>query len=140
MGKFEISDNFSFSYGLDSGEFINLWQSSVDTAGSQNYLMASGSTQNYNDPLQFAGMTLTNEFALYEQRVAGQGSQLTLRLDAYTNGSDEIFAFNNLQIHGQVAPASQVPEPVGMASLTLVALALAGIRRKVLDERSQCLC
>lgn len=118
MGDFEDSDTFTFEYSFDGTNFSDLFVSSVDTAGSQNYLMDSGQGVTLDDPVAINGTLLDDEFQTLSASVTGTGSELTIRFTAEANGGSEGFGFDNLTV---------VPEP---ASLVTLALGLLMIRRR----------
>ena len=135
MGDFESSDTFSWSYAIDAGPSIVLFESLVDQALAATYTLASGMTVLLNDPMQMGGITLTNQLQTFSAAVAGIGSVLVLTLTANTDGGSEAFAFQNLIIEGTAAGGSvPIPEP---SALTLLGLGLLGMSIVLFRRRNR---
>lgn len=112
MGDFEATgtnrDRFDWTYSLDGGEFLPLFNSSVDEAASADYTLAGGATVNLLDPLSMTptggvAMQLSNVLQTLTAPIAGLGDSLTLRLIAKTDGTSEAYAFDNITVTGLVA-------------------------------------
>jgi len=129
MGDFERSDQFSFSYAFDNQVATTLWHSVVDEAGSRDYRMSSGNLVTLNDPLSLGSLALSNEFSSLSADLLGQGSLLTIMFSAKTDGGSEVFAFSNMQVHGESSPVVGVPEP-GPSFLFVLAAGLMFMRRR----------
>lgn len=57
----------------------------------------------FKDPLAIVGGSdLTNQLANYSAAIAGEGTTLTLTLNAASDGGGEVFVFDNLLIEGDV--------------------------------------
>lgn len=122
MGDFEATnDSFVWSASIDGDPFVDLFTSSVDEDGSLTYTLSGGGMFTLNDPMEVGGLTLSNILQTLSSPLAGQGSELTLRLDANTNGGGEAMAFQNIVIEGD---ALQVPEP---GTLAIFVIALGGL-------------
>jgi len=126
MGDFETADLHGFEYSFNggssytpifgseglfadtnfttiSGSFVGAIDQSVagqDAASlpaSVKYTMESGAIIGLNDPLQFAGQRLSNEFQTFTKSLTGTGSQLLIRFFAQADGT-EVFAFRNMTL------------------------------------------
>ncbi|GGX60133.1 hypothetical protein GCM10007385_31740 [Tateyamaria omphalii] len=111
MGDFETSDSFSFTYNIDDGAEISLFDFVVDEAASLDYTLAGGSVETLNDPLTLAGSgeTLSNILQTLTGSIEGTGSTLNLTFTANADGGAEAFAFQNLIIEG--TGGTDEPEP-----------------------------
>jgi predicted extracellular nuclease len=98
MGDFESSDFFEWTYSIDGGPVLTAFANTVDDAGSYTYTLAGGASFTLNDPMLVNGTILTNELQTFVAAITGSGSELTLTLTASTNGGDEAFAFQNIEI------------------------------------------
>ena len=122
MGDFEASgDYFNWTYSIDAGSAQPLFTSSIDEAGSYDYILAGGGVFTLDDPLYVNGTMVTNVLSTFAAPVTGSGSTLTLTFDVSTDGGSEAYAFDNIVLTG-------VPEPGSLALLALGALTL--IRRR----------
>ncbi len=126
MGDFEGTDVFSWSYSLDGGPVMSLFDGMVDDSIAQDYTLESGSMFTYNDPMTVNGLSLSNEFLNFSNMIDGTGSSLSIFLTATTNGGSEGMAFQNLIISGD---AMSVSEPSTLALLGL-GLGLVGFARR----------
>ena len=118
MGDFESSDSFTWSYKIDGGAEQVAFTSAVDEDGSQTYTLEDGDSFTLSDPMLVDGTLLTNNLASFETALIGEGAELELILTATTNGGDEAFIFQNIQILDEftVEPPPPPPEP----ELTLI--------------------
>ncbi|MEM7082086.1 MAG: PEP-CTERM sorting domain-containing protein [Pseudomonadota bacterium] len=107
MGDFENSDFFSWSYSIDGGAEIMLFEGITDEALSQDYTLEDGDTFTLNDPLTVEGLSLSNAFLNFSGLIDGTGSSLSIFLTASANGGSEAFAFRNLIINGDVMSVSE---------------------------------
>jgi len=119
MGDFESSDSFAFEYAFDAGPFQSLFTSSVDEAGSQNYVMDNGTPVTLDDPLLMNGVALSDSATNLIAALSGSGSTLTIRFTATSNGGTEGFGFDNLAV---------VPTPGAVALFGLAGV--VGARRR----------
>jgi MYXO-CTERM domain-containing protein len=119
MGDFESNDVFLFEYAVDAGPFQSLFVSSVDEAGSQNYLMDSGAVVTLNDPLAINGITLDDNWRRIVGAISGVGSTLTIRFSGTTDGGSEAFGFDNIVV-------TPTPGALGLFGLA----GLVGARRR----------
>ncbi len=117
MGDFETADVFDFEYSIDGGAFQPLFTSSVDDAGTQSYLMDSGTPVDLPDPVLINGILLNDVWQTLSAPISGTGTSLTLRFSGTTDGS-EGFGFDNIVI---------TPEP---SSLLLLVLGGLGVARR----------
>ncbi|QDT00847.1 dockerin type I domain-containing protein [Adhaeretor mobilis] len=107
MGDFEeSSDFFNFTYSIDGGPEQALFTSSVDEAVDDAvYTLASGAVKMLDDPLSMENnsgdlLQLTNVFQTLTSALGADGDVLTLSLLAGTNGQEEAFAFDNIEVSG----------------------------------------
>lgn len=121
MGDFENNDVFNFTYSIDGGSFQSLFTSSLVAGVNQSYTMDSGAIVDLADPIAINGVTLNDEFQTIVAGVAGTGSELTIRVEATTDGGSEAFGFDNMLIRG-------IPTPATAALLGLGGL--VGLRRR----------
>ena len=119
MGDFEAADSFVFDYAFDAGPFQSLFTSSVDEAGSQNYVMDSGAPVTLDDPVLMNGVALSDSATNLIAALSGSGSTLTIRFTATADGGGEAFGFDNLAV---------VPTPGAMALFGLAGV--VGARRR----------
>lgn len=113
MGDFEISDTFSFTYNIDGGTEMTLFDFVADEAASLDYTLAGGSEQTLDDPLTLAGSgeVLSNVLQTLSGTIEGTGSTLNLTFTAETDGGTEAFAFQNIVIEGNGDGGTGEPEP-----------------------------
>ncbi|WP_299598515.1 ExeM/NucH family extracellular endonuclease [uncultured Tateyamaria sp.] len=102
MGDFESSDSFTFTYNIDGGTEMSLFDFVADEAASLDYTLAGGSVETLSDPLTLAGSgeVLSNMLQTLTGSIEGTGSTLNLTFTAETDGGSEAFAFQNLVIEG----------------------------------------
>ncbi|WP_299699008.1 ExeM/NucH family extracellular endonuclease [uncultured Tateyamaria sp.] len=102
MGDFESSDSFTFTYNIDGGTEMSLFDFVADEAASLDYTLAGGSVETLSDPLTLAGSgeVLSNVLQTLTGSIEGTGSTLNLTFTAETDGGSEAFAFQNLVIEG----------------------------------------
>ncbi|MEQ8211617.1 MAG: hypothetical protein RH917_17455 [Lacipirellulaceae bacterium] len=109
MGDFEASEStgdfFNFTYSIDGSPEQALFTSSVDEDGSAIYTLADGDMFTLNDPLSMennAGQVieLSNVFQTLTSALGVDGDVLTINLLARADGSQEEFAFDNLEVNG----------------------------------------
>ncbi len=118
MGDFEDEDSFIFSVALDGGALapvgtFNILDTDEEldpddpdfgtfTVPAVDYTLDNGTNTNrLNDPLQFNGTLLDNNFETFSLgTIAGSASasSLTIQFEANTNGGSEALAFRNLII------------------------------------------
>ncbi|WP_147114177.1 ExeM/NucH family extracellular endonuclease [Tateyamaria sp. syn59] len=111
MGDFEGSDSFIFTYNIDGGAEMTLFDFVADEAASQDYTLADGDVFTLDDPLTVAGSgeVLSNVLQTLSGAIEGEGSILNLTFTADTDGGSEAFAFQNLIIEG--TGGATEPEP-----------------------------
>lgn len=111
MGDFESSDSFGFTYNIDGGAEISLFNFVADEAASIDYTLAGGSVETLNDPLTVAGSgeVLSNILQTLTGSIEGTGSTLNVTFTANTDGGSEAFAFQNLIV--EAAGGTGEPEP-----------------------------
>ena len=109
MGDFESSDWFTWEYSVDGGPVMTAFASSVDEAGANTYVLASGTAVNLNDPMLMQGTVLTNVLTRFMAPITGTGNELVLTLTATTNGGGEAFAFQNIIIANDVFDEPEPP-------------------------------
>jgi hypothetical protein len=104
MGNFEMlsgnTDDFSWSYSIDGGAFVEVFNLDVDMTQTVNYTLTNGTVVSLIDPMVVDGVTLINQFQTLTKAISGSGNELTLRLEGMTNGGDEAIAFDNIVING----------------------------------------
>ncbi len=100
MGDFEGTDTHTFTAAIDGGEASTLFENDVDTMGSADYTMDSGTVVTLNDPMSMNGTPLTNDFTTLTVPVAGTGSSLVLTYEGDTDAGTEGFAFREVVLTG----------------------------------------
>ena len=121
MGDFETSDYFEWTYSVDGGPATTAFASTVDDAGSHTYTLEGGTSFTLNDPMLVNGTILTNELQTFVAAIAGSGSELTLTLTASTNGGDEAFAFQKIEVRvGSGTPSGVAYDMVESGDLRLL--------------------
>lgn len=126
MGDFEASglaDINNWSYSIDGGAFQALFTSSIDENASETYTLESGAQFTLDDPMSMNGALLSNDFQTLTAAVLGTGSTLTLQFFSQGDGGTEAYAFDNIQVCGQLVPAPGAAAVFGLAGL-------AGLRRR----------
>jgi hypothetical protein len=127
MGDFEASnDYFSWTYSIDGGATTTAFESTINEDASQDYTLSDGDTFTLDDYMMVGNIVLTNDLQTLTTAILGTGSTLTLTLTAETNGGEEAFAFQNVEING----TSAVPVPAAVWLLGSGLLGLIGIRRR----------
>lgn len=111
MGDFDADDSFVWKYAFDNGPAETLFSSLVDEAGTATYTLADGDMVTLDDPLVMTGdlagpIELSNSFQTLTAELTGQGSELTVTLEATTNGegspsaNHEAYALDNIVLRG----------------------------------------
>lgn len=102
MGDFESSDSFSFTYNIDGGAEVALFDFVADEAATLDYTLSGGSIETLDDPLTLAGsgQALSNVLQTLTGSIDGTVSVLNVTFTANTDGGSEAFAFQNLVIEG----------------------------------------
>jgi len=121
MGDFEVSDTFSWEYQIDGKAWREIFESAIDESSDYLYELESGKQILLNDPLMLQGQKLTNNFTPFSQKINGTGKFLNIRLNANTNGGNEVLAFQQLKITGKVSEIS-APNSIVLFVLSLMAL------------------
>jgi len=125
MGEFDVidsegvDDRFAWTYQVDAGPVMTVFSASVDETGSQTYTLANGTTQVLDRPLVVNGTTLSNQFQTFATSIAA-GSQVTVILEAFTNGGSEGYAARNILVTNY-DPAQGGGEPIPTLSWTGIA-------------------
>jgi len=132
MGDFEISDWFHWSYQIDDNPLYPLFKIEAETTQEHSYQLASGTSVVINDPLFLNGAPLHNHFTRFSAPLSSSGNTLKLTLDAQQNGGNEVLAFRNIAITGQLTSsvsATAIPLPTS-ATLLISGLAIGGFHRR----------
>ncbi|MBU2880342.1 hypothetical protein KO525_00075 [Psychrosphaera sp. B3R10] len=125
MGDFETSDKLEFDYSIDASEHQALFNIQTENSKEMQYIMASGKSVTFQDPLSIDGQLMTNEFATFNRGIAATGNTLALRLRVKADSGSEIFGLRNINIFGEAAPdVVNVPEPDHRAIFLCAALGL----------------
>ena len=103
MGDFETADYFTWKASIDGGTEQVLFTSTVDEAGSASYVLAGGASYTLNDPMMIDGVALSNTLQTFSTALLGNGTILTLTLQANADGGSEAFAFQNIVIAAEEA-------------------------------------
>ncbi|WP_299547518.1 ExeM/NucH family extracellular endonuclease [uncultured Tateyamaria sp.] len=113
MGDFESSDSFGFTYNIDGGTEMTLFDFVADEAATLDYTLAGGSVETLSDPLTLSGSgeVLSNMLQTLSGSIDGTGSTLNLTFTANTDGGSEAFAFQNIVIEGTSEGGTGEPEP-----------------------------
>jgi hypothetical protein len=129
MGDFELSDWFRWDYAIDNLTRQPLFELRSDQTKTQSYQLASGYSTVINDPLSLNNQLLNNHFQTFSGQLFGQGSQLELFFTAQQNGGNEVLAFRNLEVAGQLQPfnGASVPSP---STLSLLLLGIVWFSRR----------
>lgn len=91
------TDYIIVEYSIDGGSYQNLIQFySINTSGIYNKSLAEDT--NYDGIGD--GTVLTGDFTVFTKSIPETGNSLSLRIRCSTNGSNEEFAFDYLQIFG----------------------------------------
>jgi len=136
MGDFESNDQFGFFYAFDGQIQAPLWTSVIDTRASHDYEVADGKTVHLNDPLLINDNVISNRFSVLNLANLGSGDVLSLTFNARTDGGNEVFAFNNLQVFGDVTPQANdngvvaVSEPAGLFFMAFMMLIFTQLVRQ----------
>lgn len=102
LGDFEETgsypDWFNWRASIDGGPQTIIFQGVADGSLSLQYTLADGSLVELLDPMMLNGNALSNAFETYVASYSGQGSVLTLELEAHAAGSNEATAFRNIKV------------------------------------------
>lgn len=129
MGNFESSDWFSWHYSFDNSPEQLIFSSVVDESISQTYQLGNGVLTKIDDPLIVNNALLSNQFKPFFGALSGQGKKLNVTLRANTNGSDEAFAFQNIQLQAETSVITNVNEPQALL-LMIIALIIILVKRR----------
>ena len=128
LNRWDANDSISISYQIDGGGFTPIF--GVENTANFNSQQTGIDRNNDGvaDEAIGSGELITNAFAQFGESIAGTGSSLDLTItiaqDGFSN-NDEDFAFDNVEISGDL-----VPEPSSTSLLGLGGLALALRRRR----------
>ncbi|WP_299652362.1 ExeM/NucH family extracellular endonuclease [uncultured Tateyamaria sp.] len=113
MGDFEGTDSFSFTYNIDGGTEMSLFDFVTDDTATLDYTLAGGSVVSLDDPLTLSGSgeVLSNVLQTLSATIEGTGATLNLTFTANTDGGSEAFAFQNIVIEGAGEGGVGEPEP-----------------------------
>ena len=121
MGDFETSDVYTVSVQIDGGTPVSI-DLLVDESLTQNYILASGTSVDLDDPMQIGATTLTNVFQTFSTGNLGAGDTVTITVDAQLDGGSEAIALDNVTI-------TNIPEPTSLALLALGGITMLRRRR-----------
>ena len=113
MGNWDKQDHFKWIYSIDEGPVQTAFEIKNDPDISFTYTLVGGNVRLLNHPLEFTapaslkGKNIGNKFRTYTFRFPPdtQGEKLYLYLIAESDGSNEIYCFDNISIkaaHGSV--------------------------------------
>lgn len=124
----DANDSISISYQIDGGGFSSIY--GIENTDNFNSLQAGIDRNNdgVSNEATGNGELLTNAFAQFGENIAGTGSSLDLTITIAAGGftsNDDDFAFDNVEISGDL-----VPEPSSTSLLGLGGLALILRRRR----------
>lgn len=115
MGDFESSDLFVVELSV-GGETFTLFDLAAREELSSTYRLEDGDTFTLNDPLAIGDVLLNNELTTFTTTIAAADlpaafDQITVRVTAETNGSDEAVALQDLRLFAGVPEGGVDPDP-----------------------------
>jgi len=100
MGDFESSDMQTWTVSVDAGAPVTVFTMEADEAASAMYSITNPRT--LNDPMTVGGVQVLNGLTTFCADISalGTGSQMTLKLELFSNGGSEAVAYDNILIYG----------------------------------------
>ena len=119
-GGYESTDYVKWSYKIDNNSSKTLFDARATNGVTSVNTWESGFTKTETNPPAIDGVAISNEFKTFSKDITETGDTLVVTLTAFTNGTAEMMAIDNIQI-------TNVPEP---ASFLLLALGCVLIFKK----------